>query len=438
MPDSDWEIIQDNDIQSPTQSSSQMPESDWDLVQTEQPKRKENLEESLYFAFPRVQEDITKGVYNFAKNVPQYYEQAKTEVPGLINMLTDPSSIQPSTFKQAGAGLAEFGQNVFNMPHDIANYLSNRLNLFPKDINQKIQMGRMPESGKEINQFFGEPKEPGEKLVRGAFRNPPLVTGAGELLNIPASIIEGGLSRVNPKAVSQSIQKSHDVLKGKASDIFTHVGKEAVKRNVDMIPIRTNLISDIAEHPLMPKTKKMDEIFNKAATGDYSGLRDLQSEMWERATKADKSPLVSESNAAEQLFELRDEINNGIKNHFIKTGNPDLANKLTEAVSHYKKLMDTYFSKKTPNAIKNLVHPESRKIPKNIFNVLSEESKPMERVKSENPFAAKNLLKYQRKEEAINKLKTLGKYTLGLGALSGLILGGKSGYDYFKNHNKEE
>lgn len=426
------DFLSDNNEMTPSSFNHEIEPRDF-LQQNKIPE--ESFGKSLYFAPARIQEDLVKGAYNFAKNVPHYLEEAKTEIPGLINILANPSKVNLSNFKQAAAGLTELGHNALNFPSEVGQYLSNRLNLLPKTIAEQIPYQR--DISKEINQAFGEPSQPGEKLIRGAVRNLPAVTGVAELANFPASIIEGSLTHVNPRKVSKSIQKSHDVLEGKAKDIFTNVGKEAVKRNVDVVPVRQNLIADIADHPLMPKSEKMSDILNKAHSGDYEGLRNLQSEMWQRATKANKSPLVSESNAADSLFELRDEINNSIKNNFINTGHADLANELTKGIGYYKKLMDTYFHKKTPAAIKNLVHPESRKIPKNIMNVLSEESIPMERVKSENPFAANNLLKHEIKQKALNNLKLLGKSTVGLGALGGLLYGGKSIYDLIKNRKHE-
>lgn len=146
----------------------------------EQPK--ESLGTSAALALPRIGEDVIKGGYRAIQSIPGYFEKAKTEVPGVINTLQqNPGHL----LGQAGAGLAELGQNVFNMPHDIANYAANRLNLIPQDINQKIQMARMPSDTEQmINQAFGAPEYPGESLIRGATRNALGLMGAGKVASV--------------------------------------------------------------------------------------------------------------------------------------------------------------------------------------------------------------------------------------------------------------
>jgi len=136
----------------------------------EEPKQEpESLGKSILFAAPRVAEDAYKGAFNLAKKVPGYLEAAPKAISSAASTFkNDPFNAMAQQY----AGLAELGQKTFNTPHDITNYLSNRLNLFPKDINQKIQMGRMPEDTQQmIDQTFGKPKNEGEEFLRGLTRN---------------------------------------------------------------------------------------------------------------------------------------------------------------------------------------------------------------------------------------------------------------------------
>lgn len=410
---SDWEVYQQGETQ---------PESDWSVVTPQKNEPRESFGESAMYAIPRVATDIGKGLYNVFQNIPEYMQKAQTEVPARLNLqgsdLFNPGQkIKFGMEPQAMGGLAEHGQNVFNMPHDAVNYLSQRLHLVPENINRQVQMGRMPsDTQKMINDTYGMPNQPGEGLVRGIMRNP---LGAG--LGIKGTL---GLARtgaalatpINARKVSQSIQAAHDNIFNLATSGFSHVAREAKQRNIGSVPLNQNLVADIADHPLMPKTKKMQDVLNRAHSGDYEGLRNLQSEMWTRATKANKSPLVSENIAGEELFDLRDRINQSIFDHLEKSGNPDLAKTLQESMNHYRKLQNTYFSKDTPSHIKKLVHPDTRKMPKNIMKILQEESIPMEKIKMENPLAAGKSVAYEKKQNALKNLKRLG-YGTGLGLL---------------------
>lgn len=392
----------------------------------ESESQKENLGTSAALALPRVAEDVIKGGYNLVKNIPNYFQSAKTEIPGLFSSFRNNPL---HALSQAGAGFAEMGQNVFNYPHDIVNYLSQRLHLVPEDINKMVQMGRMPANTQEmINQTFGQPREAGESLLRGTIRNLPLITGVSSPLSKitgkSLSNLKNALNKIEPEKVISSIQKSHDILSQNASNIFENVGKEVQNRNIGNIPIRKDLISDIGEH--LPKDKTTKAMLDKAFTGDYQGLRDLQSDLFKEGREYLKSPLKIERNRGKEIMSLRNELNDSIINHFKNTGHIDLADQLNEAKKMYANLQKTYYGKKTPLAIKNMVG-ENRKIPKNIMNVLSEESKAMEKLKSENPFAANQSKAYQNKLNAMKDLSTKWKIlkygsALGAGAIGAPLL----------------
>lgn len=401
---SDWEVVPDNVNQQQSQPES---DSDWEVVpsvaNSMQSQPDESLGMSTLKAAPRIGEDIYRGVAGAVKAIPAYWNKAKTEVPGLIPTIVNHPV---SAAKQALAGIAEMGHGVINTPASIVDYGVNRLHLLPESASKNII--RQPDISNDINSLLGTPKYPGEALIRGVGRNIQSIIPTTKIAADIAGAGVNALRTIDPAKVAKSIQDSHDTLHTSAVNDFKNVEKGAYNRNVSSVPLRPDLISDIYDHPLIPKSEKMKSILNAAYTGDYSGLRDLQSELWQRGTKAVRSPLISESNAGETLFDLRDEVNNSIKNHLINTGNRDLANMLGQGVNKYKLLKDTYFSKKTPAAIKNLVDPESRKIPNKLMDVLSQESKPMNRVKEQNPFAAKKTEQYKNKQKAISKLKKIG------------------------------
>lgn len=195
--------------------SESLPGRDF-LAETE--PRKESLGEAALWAIPRVGEDLYRGAAGLIKNIPSYARSASTEIPGALQTLREHPG---HAGQQALAGLAELGQNVFNAPHDAANYLSNRLNLLPQDINQKIQMARMPNSTNEVNQTFGQPQYPGENLIRGVPRNALNILAGGKALS---SLNPMNLSAKN---IAKDIVNTAEKNKKTYGNMYNDLWKEA-------------------------------------------------------------------------------------------------------------------------------------------------------------------------------------------------------------------
>lgn len=364
---------------------------------------------SAALAVPRVTTDLLKRLYNVAKSVPQYAESAKTEIPGYMKLLFQ----RPDRFvKQGLAGLAEQGQNVFNTPHDLLNYATNRLNLVPKNFNEHVQMSRMPDSSQEINQFFGEPKYPGEKLLRGLTGN--------SLALIPSAKIAASLNPINltsNKSLSNSITNTHDFLENRAIKGFENVSKEAYKRGISKVPIESTFIDNLKE--FFPKTRQANQLLEKAKNGDYDSLRKIQSELYTKGKDSLKSPLESERLRASEIFEKRNDINQSISNHLQNLGHTDLDKILNNARQDYSTLQKIYYNPKMNRSIINMVDRDFRKVPKNLVKILQENSNPMKQLRSFHPGLENNLNKYLYKQSAKNALSTLSELgiPLGIGAL---------------------
>jgi len=176
----------------------------------EVPEEEESFLKSYLMANPRMAKDLGDAILDRMKKIPEYAESAKTEIPGFFELPADKAR------NQARAGLAEFGETVFNLPHDFINYATNRLHLFPKDINEKVQMARMPADTQElINQKFGKPEYPGEGFSRGLGKHVNDVLALGGLSktlmpyldprNIPRSLKD------TSKLESQLVRAEEDV-----------------------------------------------------------------------------------------------------------------------------------------------------------------------------------------------------------------------------------
>lgn len=232
---SDWELYTENN-----ESNPKTPSSEWETLTSPE---KPSFGQALAQAPGKIYEDFYNAVTKFGKKIPDYYEASKTEIPGIFSSFkNDPFHATAQQY----AGLAELGQNVFNSPHNLINYLSSRLNLVPEDFNKIVQMGRMPDDTQQfINQRFGEPNQPGEKLLRGLSRNALNLVGA-----------KGAASMINPMNLS-SYGIARNVLKETQNQIDKHSKKynniwtKAEKSGFNQVPIDKNLLT--SNHSLIDK-----------------------------------------------------------------------------------------------------------------------------------------------------------------------------------------
>lgn len=211
------------------------PESEWAVEQPPHPstpRSDETFNQALGKAPFRLREDVYKQLFNTYKNIPQYFKNVANKGPAALATIAQ-HPIQ--SLKQEGAGLAEMGQDVFNTPHDFANYLSTRLNLLPQDINQKIQMGRMPESNNQINEVFGKPQTPGEEGVRWGAKHALGILGTGQ---VATSLNPMNLTTKN---VANKIvgENYHQI--GKHNRMYNSLWEDADRAGINFVPIDKNL-----------------------------------------------------------------------------------------------------------------------------------------------------------------------------------------------------
>lgn len=281
------------------------------LSDNEEPQ--ESLGTSVGMAIPRILTDLSKGAYHAVQQIPGYYEKAKTEIPGALSTLVQ----HPSRAAGQGiAGLAELGQNVFNMPHDIVNYLFGRLNLIPKNINQAVQMGRMPEDTEQmINQTFGEVQQPGEALLRGIPRNALNLTAAGSLVKAAPHLTKRGATRTLKKA-----------------------RQLASERDIGTLNVNPELIEDARQ--FLPNTLPNRNALQAAQSGDYDTLFRLQSDVGKNAGDYAKSLFsAAERSHGRAGLEARNRLLDAIHENLQSQGHYDISNLLREGQNDYRRYM---------------------------------------------------------------------------------------------------
>lgn len=267
---------------------------------------------------------------------------------------------------------------------------------------------------------------PGERM-KDATINALSTLGVGKLLPHVVSSFLGE----SPGEIGSAIQQSHDALENKAVQGFDSVSNAVNQRGIAQVPINLNLMTKAGSY--LPNTDAASNLFSKASTGDYNALRNLQTELWKRATKRAVSDLPSENDLAEEMFETRDKINEAITNHLINTGNDDLANALNESRKQYAILRDTFYNKNLPRTIPKLVDENTREISPDLFEKMQIRSKPMNKLR--NYLTSGSFSPEQNATinipQTINAMNIKKPFSSLLGKVAGTALSGAGmGYGY--------
>lgn len=241
-----------------------------------------------------------------------------------------------------------------------------------------------------------------------------------EILKTP-QFLKALFTKSNPEKLFHSVQKGHDILHESAVSGYEHVGKEILNRGVPRFPVSPKQIDEATQH--MAKTKANAKLIKDAKNGDYEAIRQLQSDLGKEAEKLKSSDSFAERNLGKEMFEQRQGINDIVQNHLKETGHKDLAEQLKKSNDLYAKKHDIYYDH---NVIGKMVHPDTRKIPKNPMNIFSERSVQLNKLIKEHPEIAEEVELLKAKKKIAQSLKT-GK-NVGIGALA--LFGGKKGYDF--------
>jgi hypothetical protein len=408
MSDSEWELA------TSTPEQSQAQPSEWEVA-----TNPETFGQALKNAPGRIIGDIGEAAMRGFNSLPGYWEKAKTEIPGLLNPV---GQMRQHPFHAAGQALAggnELINAIAQFPLNVSRYGSERLNLTPQALTNALAKITPEDTTQAINQLFGEPKYPGEAAIRGTVRNLPAIAGATKL----ASMVKPTQLFTTKKAIKNEILNAHDALDNRATTAFNDVSSQVNKRGIGQLPTGSMPNVDFETmRGYFPSIKKYDKLLTGAEYGDYNSLRKLQTDLYSEGKKNLGSSTEADRMKGAEMLEKRDEINQAIQKHLVDTGNNDLAEKLQGARNDWRTLQQTYYNENMNNAIVNMVNKDFRKVPKNLIEVLDEESLPM-----------KNLLNFHPGlETRIGRYKT-GQNILGKSLKYGLPAGAAYlGYEYGK------
>lgn len=360
--------------------------------------------------------NVPSGIYNLAR-------EGANLIPGIDLPKAPTLDLIPHTLASELGNVGAFAANPFRMiakAPEVYGAAKNamKIPMIAEHVSKAANMMKNNYLTSKIagNSLLGAGYSP-EHPVLGASLG-GAVPLAQKAYETGKPLLQSAFSKFDSGKVAEKLQNSHDKLESFANDMFNKVGSEVEKRGISKVPIDKSLIDNLEE--LLPKTDKYKRLIKKIRSNDFKSLREAQTDLWNMGTSRKSSVLHSEKDVGEEILNFRDKINESISNHFEKTGHADLSNILNEARTHWHKLKDVYYGNYTPNAISNLVQKGYRKKPKNIMNVLSEDSDPMRKILEENPMILKDIELFGEKKNAMGKLKKLG---IGAGIIGGTIGG---------------
>lgn len=281
--------------------------------------------------------------------------------------------------------------------------------------------GAIATPGDATNRALGA----GGALLLGGAANVAGKVGKKVEDKLPA-FLRGLSSKSTPEALVESVQKPHDKLQSTADELYGQV-RSAVKKRGIKIPVKDEHLNQIAE--ILPKTRASKKLIEKAKSGDYEAVHELQSHLYKKGTKGLASDDIALENQGEEILDLRNKINDDLEHHLIKEGNLDVAHVLRQGKKTYKQIMDTYYPKNLRKGIGKMVQSDLRLVPEKPEKLFSQNSVPMKDFLDKHPEAAKHTQGIKEKEKAIKDLK---KIFLSTGIAGGTLSGGKMLHDLFK------
>lgn len=341
---SDWEIVKEQPIK-----KYKNIENDWEIVPEKNSEPKESFSSSLVKAPFRVGGDILGAGMNLAKNIPSYFEQSKSELPGIFDVIRQHPK---HAAQQALAGGEELANNLLNLPLGLAKYGSNRLNILPQSVPNTIEK-YTPSGFQNIEQDFGEPKYPGEALIRGSIRNIPQIAGGGKL----ASVLNP--MKYTSKNIAKNIVNEESRQVKAHSKEYGNIWKEAEKSGFNEVPANLKSLSNNLKTIKKYKSEKeygsLNDFISKPtlqnaqkAQSDLGAMsRALEKKSRKGSLTSEESKLMSSAIKSEKHIE-----ENMFKNKSGKI-NDQLRNRYKDVTKSYRENVVPYRYNKNIQAYKN-------------------------------------------------------------------------------------
>ncbi len=296
---SGWEVVKESKPKK-SMTTSHGDLSDWQ-VEGKQPED-EGLLKSLAYAPFRVAKDVGVGAWHGIQKIPELYQSAKTEVPGLLDIAKNHKA---HAAMQALAGSQEAINSLNHIPVGLAQYASERLHLLPKAVPEFLNKVT-PDTTEAINQLFDKPQYAGENLIRGTTRNLPAL--------IPATKSVGSLGKLRPKNLlrgnltPEELKNNLRISQGTETGLGDIIGNPMLKR------LNENVLSKIPFSGVNQSMQKnAGEIINKGHSlvdqlAGKSNIEDLDKHLSDALKESFKSHQDEKNAHYKGVNQLADEV----------------------------------------------------------------------------------------------------------------------------------
>ncbi len=231
------------------------------------------------------------------------------------------------TFKNLLAGSAEWGKRTINATYDLNQYLGKK-NLLP-EISKKLGqfIPHIPEETGAQKAFLGEPK-PGDELLQ----------------LLPQLIMGKPIGRVAASEIPLTKKFAAINLKD-AKKMAKEAGIKHLDINPEMIQEASNFLKDSKYYS---SQKALDDLSEKAKSGDYDALFTLQSDMEKASRNLTNSAIGSDRNQGRAGYALRQNLLDKFRGSLKEAGHEKIANKMKKGQKKYRQYhwLDENFYKK--------------------------------------------------------------------------------------------
>lgn len=360
---------------------------------------------SMAYAVPRVAEDVFHGLYNFAREIPNYYEKSKTAIPALYETAKkDPGSLA----MQGLAGSQEMINSFAQLPHGIASYGANRLNLLPQGIPAAIKKFGPEDTTQAIKQLFDKPKNEGEELLRGITKHLPEVFGIGRVA-----------SKLNPakltnKNIAKNIVNTETDVKNAHSERYENLFNQAENRGYHVNADPYRLFNDYQTISANTPDKYFSSLGDFLRTGSHREAQRSVSDLGQLIRKLEKQTTLL-TPERETLTSARNARNHIQENMFTnRHGEVD-----PRLLQQYERLQDSYRRNVIPYTTNDAIQAFKRQdiTAKQLVSALKE-----------GKFGAKKGAAHPE----LYRGENLRNLAIALGVGTGIWKGSSAGYHYLK------
>ena len=257
------------------------------------------------------------------------------------NLKENPLSSLKHDTGQLLAGIGETAKDLANTGLSVGTWGLKQLDPLGTKLMERngkeIEAPQIPEDT-GLEKFLGlEKSKKEDPLIRAA----PNLYAAGKILKAPVKALVNAFKAPDLKQAIKNTQAKVNAVDRETGKIFDTVEQEVGKNGVSKIPLDKSVIDESERY--LANTPANKALIERARTGAYKALRQLQADLRVKGEKALSFVIISENTMGEEMLATRDQVNSAIQTHLEDTGYKDLADMLIKLEMNIVKLKRLIF-----------------------------------------------------------------------------------------------